>query len=86
MIRLCDRGSAEGLEKAFKWKMYFLAVSSNALLRPPSLPHYAAHTNPVLRVVFHNRGQNVDIVAFDYSLSSVPGNAVDTRYAAHRQL
>lgn len=66
--------------------MCFLAVSSNALLRPLSLSHYAAHTNPVLRVLFHNRSQNVVIVAFDYSLGSGPGNAVDARYAAHRQL
>lgn len=62
--------------------MYFLAASSNALLRPPSLLHYT----PVLRVMFHNISRNVDIVAFDYSLSSITGNVVDTRYAAHRQL
>lgn len=87
MIRPCGRGSAEGFGKAFKIENnVILAAHSNALPRPPSLPQDSAHTLPVLGVVFHNTIQNVAIVAFDYSLSSITGNVVDTRYAAHRQL
>lgn len=83
MIRPCGRGSAKRFEKAFKIENnVILAAYSDAL---PPLPQDSAHADPLLRVVFHNTMQNVDIVAFDYSLGSITGNAVDTRYAAHRQ-
>lgn len=69
MIRPSARGSAEGFGKASKIENnVILAAHSNALPRPPSLPYNSAHTHPVLGVVFHSTVQNVDIVAFDYSL------------------
>lgn len=87
MIRACGRGSAEGFGKVFKIENnIILAADSDALPRPPSLPQDSAHPHPVLGVVFHNTIQNVDIVAFDYSLGGITGHVVDTRYAAHRQL
>lgn len=80
-------GSAEGFGKAFKIENnVILAAHSNALPKPPSLPYNSAHAHPVLGVVFGNTIQNVGIVAFDYSLGGIPGNVVDTRNAAHRQL
>lgn len=78
MIRPCGRGSAEAFGKAFKIENnIILAADSNALLRSPSLPHDSAHPHSLLGVVFHHTIQNVDIVAFDYSLGSVTGNIVD---------
>lgn len=87
MVRPCGRGSTEAFGKAFKiGNNIVLAADSNVLLRPPSLPDDSAQPHRVLGVVFHNTIQNVDIVALDYSLGSITGNVVDTRYAAHRQL
>lgn len=86
VIRPCGRGSAEGFERLSNRKCCIFQQYLQCSPRPFSLPRYAAHTDPGLGVMFHNMSQNVDIVAFDYSLSSITGSVVDTRYAAHRQL